>query len=990
MTVDAGANLESLSASFPLTFPVPTPFTYPSLISVKDLHREEDLHRNPTSFRQWWSAINTTREAQNALLKLESLSDISPETRSLLGPLASPVARQSLQRLTYLYEAALVNFPGSFKLWKSYLQMRTSYVLGKQITKKKAGGKKRLPDIKDALEEEQEDLEQWEGGLDGVVGWEEWKILVATFERALMWLPKLPRLWLMYLSIFNHPNCPPTLSHSHARRTFDRALRTLPPSLHHRIWVRYLLWAEARGGLTTVAVYRRYLAIDPSVTERYVALLLSPSNPSPRPLEASKLLLLLSRKAARGEYVSSEGKSPYQLLGDWLDVVEAHAEEVGLDVEQLASTEAAEDAGDGNATDSQPQHNGSGLIRFAGPPTAVGTDGKPAPVYDEDEDPHSPRKLDIEKIVRKDGLAVYKDQAGRLWTGLATYWIKRGEFDRAKETFETGIASVLTIRDFTQIFDAYAEFSESVVSALMEELANPDEEDEDLDAKETEEELDAKMKEFEELMDRRPFLVNDVLLRRNPNDVQEWEKRVALWGQDDEKVAETFTQALSTIASRRATANFHRLYINFAKFYEEGGTTGEAEADLASARKVLEKATKVNFKNVEDLAEIWCEWAEMEVRHENYDDAIRVMQRATAIPKNTKVNYHDHALSVQARLFKSLKLWSFYVDLEESLGTVESTKAVYDKILELRIANAQIIVNYAAFLEENKYFEESFKVYERGVEVFTFPVSFEIWNIYLSKFVRRYGGSKLERARDLFEQALEKCPPKSCKPIFLMYAQLEEEHGLAKRAMSIYDRATQVVENEDKFEMFTVYIAKAAANYGLTATRPIYERALEDLPDQQTAKMCLRFAALERKLGEIDRARAIYAHASQFCDPRTNPEFWAEWHAFEIDTGSEDTFREMLRIKRSVQAQFNTEASYLAAQTLAARQGAAKNTEEEEAVMDPMAAAERQSGGGKAGPTFVSAKQQAPPKDDDEQVQQPPSPQIVENADEIHISDEDI
>lgn len=30
--------------------------------------------------------------------------------------------------------------------------------------------------------------------------------------------------------------------------------------------------------------------------------------------------------------------------------------------------------------------------------------------------------------------------------------------------------------------------------------------------------------------------------------------------------------------------------------------------------------------------------------------------------------------------------------------------------MELKIANAQVIVNYAAFLEENKYFEESFKV----------------------------------------------------------------------------------------------------------------------------------------------------------------------------------------------------------------------------------------------------------------------------------------
>ena len=53
---------------------------------------------------------------------------------------------------------------------------------------------------------------------------------------------------------------------------------------------------------------------------------------------------------------------------------------------------------------------------------------------------------------------------------------------------------------------------------------------------ETELELDERMKAFEELMERRPFLVNEVLLRRNPNDVQEWEKRVLLWGENDDKV----------------------------------------------------------------------------------------------------------------------------------------------------------------------------------------------------------------------------------------------------------------------------------------------------------------------------------------------------------------------------------------------------------------------------------------------------------------------
>ena len=186
-----------------------------------------------------------------------------------------------------------------------------------------------------------------------------------------------------------------------------------------------------------------------------------------------------------------------------------------------------------------------------------------------------------------------------------------------------------------------------------------------------------------------------------------------------------------------------------------------------------------------------------------------------------------------------------------------------------------------------------------------------------------------------------------------------------------------------RLQMFSIYIAKATANYGLPATRAIYERALEVLPDRQTAEMCLRFATLERKLGEIDRARSIYAHASQFCDPRVNPQFWSEWNSFEIETGSEDTFREMLRIKRSVQAQFNTEASYLAAQTIVARQGA--TLEEEETQADPMAAAERQANGAK-GPAFVAARHGGmnPAVTTEDVV--PPS---QANDDEIHISDDE-
>ncbi|QRV75410.1 pre-mRNA-splicing factor SYF1 [Ceratobasidium sp. AG-Ba] len=975
-------SLSALASVLPVTVPTPTPTNNTSLLSPADISREEDLLRNPGSFQAWWSAIQAVKE--QAIASQKNTPKTLADGHDCLGPLASAVSRTNIQRLTYLYESALVHFPRSYKLWKAYLQMRSFYVLGKAIKPKRAGARKKYAEMKEAMEDEEIEQETYEGGLDGVVGWEEWKALAGTFERALTWLPTMPRLWLLYLNMFTHPKCPPPLSRTHARRTYDRSLRTLPPSLHTRIWPRYLRWAEQAGGPTTVHVYRRYLSVDPSMTEHYTSILLNAEDERKRPLEAAKLLLKLARSAARGEYVSPEGKSAYQLLGEWLDVVEAYAEDVGLDPDSIPppaeSEKPKEDA------PPEPVSSKGTLIRLAGPmqPADAKPGTEPRP-YDPDEDPTNDTKLNVERIIKEDGLEVYKDQAGRLWTGLATYWIKRGEFDRATATFEQGLTSVLTIRDFTQIFDAYAEFSETLISALMDELASPDP---DEDTAETEAELDNRMREFEALMDRRPFLVNDVLLRRNPNDVQEWEKRVALWGSNDEKVAETYTTAIKTVNPKKATANAHQLYVHFAKFYESGGVEGSAPPDLTSARRVFEQATKVQFKTVDELAEVWVEWSDMEIRNEFYDEAIRVLQRATAIPKNVKISYHDQSLPVQARLFKSLKLWSCYVDLEEAIGTVESTKAVYDKMLELKIANAQVIVNYASFLEDNDYFEDSFKVYERGVELFTFPIAFELWNIYLAKFIKRYGGTKLERARDLFEQALEKCPQKDCKPLFLMYAKLEEDHGLAKRAMDIYDRATQVVADQDKFEMFTIYIAKASANFGLPATRPIYERAIQVLPNKQTAEMCLRFAQLERKLGEIDRARAIYAHASQFCDPRVASEFWKAWNTFEIETGSEDTFREMLRIKRSVQAQYNTEVSFLAAQASMAREGGAKKAAAaaaaETANTDAMAAIENEAK--KNGPSFVASKANGTKS---AEADKPAENGDAANADEIQIDDDD-
>ncbi len=52
--------------------------------------------------------------------------------------------------------------------------------------------------------------------------------------------------------------------------------------------------------------------------------------------------------------------------------------------------------------------------------------------------------------------------------------------------------------------------------------------------------------------------------------------------------------------------------------------------------------------------------------------------------------------------------------------------------------------------------------------------------------------------------------------IFLLYAKLEEEHGLGRHAMAVYDRAIEAVDAIERFGLFNIYLKKASEIYGVT------------------------------------------------------------------------------------------------------------------------------------------------------------------------------
>ncbi|KAI3985063.1 hypothetical protein MKX01_038670 [Papaver californicum] len=380
------------------------------------------------------------------------------------------------------------------------------------------------------------------------------------------------------------------------------------------------------------------------------------------------------------------------------------------------------------------------------------------------------------------------------------------------------------LNPFRDVFDGYSQFELSLLSAHMDSLDdNRDKEEEEAEDERPNAKLS--LSKLDHLIDRRPELANSVLLRQNPHNVEQCHRRVKLSKDNPTKQILTFTEAVRTVDPMKAVGNPHTLWISFAKLYFEHN-------DIANARVIFHKAAQVNYTKVDNLATVYR--ARKLLRHATAEPSVEVKWRVAGGGNEP----------LQMKLHKSVMLWTLYADLEEGMGTLESTRAVYGKM-------------------------------------------------------------KLEMARELFEHAVQMAPADNLKQLYLQYAKLEEDHGLAKRAMEVYDEAVKALPDKEKLQMYDIYIARAVEFYGAPKTREIYEQAIEsELPSEDVKTMCMKYADLEKSLGEIDRARGIYVFSSQFADPRSDNDFWSRWHQFELKHGNEDTFREMLQIKRSVSASY--------------------------------------------------------------------------------------
>ena len=724
-----------------------------------------------------------------------------------------------------IYQVSLHYLPGSYKLWYNYLKEEREYVQSNYNIPNKHYDEVNM-----------------------------------IHEQALIYMMKMPIIWINYIQFMMEQN-----SITKTKIIFNKALQSIPITQHKKLWDIYIPWIESLSGChrTKIEIFKRYTKFNPDYKEKFINYLIGIK-------EFNLAIYLIIEILNEENFYSKENKSQYYYWIMLCQIINNYPEEINLSK------------------------------------------------YNKD--------LDVDKVIRH-GIKKYTDEVGNLWVTLANYYIKMGLIEKAREIFEEALEKILTVRDFSLIFNAYLNFEQEMMKQnlftnndldnnnLLESInENKDNNLQSLELKELENALidlnieeignegnnddvkknkldkkdsqkDSNLKKFNfirvnNLLQRRPFLLNSTILRRNPNNVAEWLKRIELMKDknDFKLIKNLYEESLNTIKINEAYGNLSELYISYANFYEEN-------KNIKKANEIYYKGCNLNFKKTDENVNLWCLWCEMNIRQKRYQDAYRIIKFICTNNANKYYKYN-----------RNIKLWSLYVDLEMNLikNNEKQIIYIYTKMIEYKIANIETIFNFIIYLEKIKNYEKIYNIYEQSLDLFNWPNAYDICICYLVDFINHYKNEKIEIFRDIIQNII--IFSGHLKIFYYIYAFYEEKYGLYNHCIDILKEASQNVKEEEKPEIHSVIIAKCAKYFGIGKVRLAFDDAMNNLEKSYVLEIGLKYISIEIKLKEINRARGIFKYLGKLFNPDNKEykeEFWEMWDNFEKIYGDSTTYQEM-------------------------------------------------------------------------------------------------
>ena len=717
-----------------------------------------------------------------------------------------------------IYQVSLHYLPGSYKLWFNYLKEEREYV-------------KSNYNIPNKYYDEVNNLH----------------------EQALIYMMKMPIIWINYIQFLIEQNLI-----TKTKLIFNKALQAIPITQHKKLWDIYIPWVESLSGChkSKIEIFKRYIKFNPDYKEKFINFLIG--------IKEFNLAIYLIIEILEDEnFYSKENKSQYYYWIVLCQIINSYPENLNLS-----------------------KYN---------------------------------KKLNVDKVIRH-GIKKYTDEIGNLWVTLANYYIKIGLIEKAREIFEEALEKILTVRDFSLVFNSYLGFEQEMMKQNLfnnDDLNNNNLEDmnndehnklEGIELDELDKALlDLQITDFENeknekiieedltnnnnskkynflrvnnLIERRPFLLNSTILRRNPNNVSEWLKRIELMKEKKNfnLIKNLYEESLNTIKINEAYGKLSELYVSYANFYEENN-------NIKKANEIYYKGCNLNFKKTDENINLWCLWCEMNIRQKRYKDAYNIIKYICTNNTNKYYRYN-----------KNIKLWSLYVDLEMNLNKNNEGKNIYiyNKMIEYKIANIETIFNFVIYLEKIKNYEKIYNIYEQSLELFSWPNAYDICLCYLVDFINHYKNNKTEIFRDIIQNII--ILSGHLKIFYYIYAFYEEKYGLYNHCIDILKEASQNVKEEEKPEIHSVIIAKSAKYFGIGKIRLAFDDAMNNLEKSYVLEIGLKYISIEIKLKEINRARGIFKYLGKLFNPDNKEykeEFWEMWDNFEKIYGDSVTYQEM-------------------------------------------------------------------------------------------------
>ena len=353
----------------------------------------------------------------------------------------------------------------------------------------------------------------------------------------------------------------------------------------------------------------------------------------------------------------------------------------------------------------------------------------------------------------------YSDEIGNVWIFFADSFIRRGEFEKARATFEKGLRGVMSLRDFQTVFNGYLKFEEEILNITQtleegleeEEAEKFDEIDRFLGLSSTRDDprvssLEEQILRVERIIEHRNVWKAECSLRQNRFLVSNWTERMNLHAKNSAEYRKIGFEALEALVPSRSEGNVAELWISMA--------TGYAKESLEMMNRIFERALFMEFRPG-DLVLILRSWAETLIELGFLDDARTILSKAL----------FDSQFKCQSKgaLQESAILRGLLLDLSYNLDESTVLIANYRRLIEGKAFTPEQGIRFLQLLEAENKQDEMLSAFERLVEMVSWPEVKHIWVWYLNFIESRFAKIDIEFVRDTYDSVLSKAPREHCK-----------------------------------------------------------------------------------------------------------------------------------------------------------------------------------------------------------------------------------